>query len=71
MRDWITCSINLALGDEEKNVDPDGVRVGTGTKSVDDALGGGIRGGNVLGLWGDGCEVSFFHGFLERRWQAY
>ncbi|KAH7070497.1 hypothetical protein BKA63DRAFT_568878 [Paraphoma chrysanthemicola] len=28
-------------------------RIGTGVKSVDDALGGGVRGGRVMGVWGE------------------
>jgi hypothetical protein len=46
------------LGDENmQRLDGNEVRVGTGKKSVDDAFGGGVCGGNVLGVWGEGGEV--------------
>lgn len=46
------------LEDENmQRLDGNEMRVGTGSKSVDDALGGGVCGGNVLGVWGDGGQV--------------
>ncbi|KAH7402337.1 hypothetical protein DE146DRAFT_463010 [Phaeosphaeria sp. MPI-PUGE-AT-0046c] len=51
---------SFGLGDEDKETSSgagDVVRVGTGMKSVDDALGGGVYAGNVLGVWVDGGEV--------------
>jgi RecA/RadA recombinase len=35
------------------------IRVGTGVESVDNALQGGVVGGNIVGVWGEGVEVSF------------
>lgn len=62
---------SAVLGDEEldalfeaqvhggrKRQDDGRIRIGTGNTSVDQALGGGIGGGNVVGIWGDGGEVS-------------
>jgi hypothetical protein len=44
-------------------------RLGTGVKSVDDALDGGLVGGRVVGIWGEsggaGMEVS-----IKARWES-
>jgi hypothetical protein len=47
------------LGGNKGNRD-EGVRLGTGRKEVDDgALGGGLCGGDVVGVWGEGGEVCY------------
>lgn len=60
----------FGLGDDEVPKpdagEVDVLRVATGTKSVDDALGGGVCAGTVLGVWGDGGEVSF--ALVFRSW---
>ncbi|KAH7082195.1 hypothetical protein FB567DRAFT_447358 [Paraphoma chrysanthemicola] len=47
--------------------------IGTGVKSVDDALGGGVRGGRVMGVWGesggggmDVCRALLVDALLKR-----
>jgi hypothetical protein len=50
----------LALGGEQKKNRDEGVRLGLGSREVDNrALGGGLCGGDVVGVWGEGSEGCF------------
>jgi hypothetical protein len=44
-------------GGKSKRRDDGRIRICTGNTSVDRALAGGIGGGNVVGVWGNGGEV--------------
>jgi hypothetical protein len=46
-----------AHGGKSKRRDDGRLMICTGNTSVDRALAGGIGGGNVVGVWGDGGEV--------------